>query len=321
MIVVTGATGFVGSELARQLTLHGEQIICLKRVDSLIPEILKDNTFIEWRIADVLNYFSLKEAFEGAGYVYHCAAFISFVPSDKKKMMKANVEGTTNVVNICLENNIKKLVHVSSIAAIGEGKNGIPATEDDQWEFDSSKTAYSTSKYESEMEVFRGIAEGLNAVIVNPSIIIGKNSGSEGSGQLFETVRKGMKFYPSGSCGLVDVEDVAKIMIRLMNSNLSGKRYLLNAENYSYKELFIQIANDFGLKPPSIALKPWMLKAGYAASKIASVFSGQPTTLTKDTVNSAFKKQAFANEKITKALEFVFKPVNQSILEICQSWK
>ena len=321
MIVVTGATGFVGSELARQLTLHGEQIICLKRVDSLIPEILKDNTFIEWRIADVLNYFSLKEAFEGAGYVYHCAAFISFIPSDKKKMMKANVEGTTNVVNICLENNIKKLVHISSIAAIGEGKNGIPATEDDQWEFDSSKTAYSISKYESEMEVFRGIAEGLNAVVVNPSIIIGKNSGSEGSGQLFETVRKGMKFYPSGSCGLVDVEDVARIMVRLMNSNLSGKRYLLNAENYSYKELFTQIANGFGFKAPSIALKPWMLKAGYAASKIASVFSGQPTTLTKDTVNSAFKKQAFANKKITKALEFDFKPVKQSILEICQSWK
>jgi dihydroflavonol-4-reductase len=321
MIVVTGATGFVGSELARQLTLHGEQIICLKRSDSFIPEILKDNAFIEWRIADVLNYFSLKEAFEGASQVYHCAAFISFIPSDKKKMMKVNVEGTSNVVNICLENKIQKLVHVSSIAAIGESKNGIPATEEDQWEFKSSRTSYSISKYESEMEVFRGIAEGLNAVVVNPSIIIGKNSGTEGSGQLFETVRKGLKFYPSGSCGLVDVEDVAKIMIRLMNSDLSGKRYLLNAENYSYKKLFTSIANGFGLKAPSIALKPWMLKAGYFASKIASVFSGQPTSLTKDTVNSAYKKQTYSNAKITQALEFEFKPVKQSISEICQSWK
>ena len=321
MIVVTGATGFLGSELARQLTLHGHKIVCLKRVDSVIPGILKDNLLIDWRTADLLDYFSLEEAFVDASYVYHCAALISFNPADKQKMMKVNVEGTSNVVNICQQNNLKKLVHVSSIAAIGESKSGIPANEDDQWELNSSRSAYSISKYESEMEVFRGIAEGLNAVVVNPSIIIGKNSGIEGSGQLFETVRKGLKFYPNGNCGLVDVEDVAKCMIQLMNSNLSETRYLINAENYSYKELFTQIANGFGLKAPTIALKPWMLQLGYMGAKIASVLTGVKTGLTKDTVNSAFNKQTYSNLKIIKGINIEFKPLNQSILEICESWK
>ena len=321
MIAVTGATGFVGSELARQLTLNGEKIICLKRGDSFIPEILKDNSSIEWRIADLLDYFSLKEAFEGVNYIYHCAAFISFDPDDKKKMIRVNVKGTSNLVNICLENKLKKLVHVSSVASIGQSKKGTAATEEDQWEFDSTNTPYSISKYESEMEVFRGVAEGLTAIVVNPSIIIGKNSGKKGSGQLFEIVRKGLKYYPSGSCGLVDVEDVAKSMIQLMNSKLSGRRYLINAENYTYQDLFTQIAHGFGLKAPTTALKPWMLKAGYIASKIASVFTGEKPDLSTDTIRIAFKKPNYSNAKIKKALNIEFKPVKQSITEICDAWK
>ncbi|WP_026897116.1 NAD-dependent epimerase/dehydratase family protein [Daejeonella oryzae] len=319
MILITGATGFVGSELARQLTLNGDKIICLKRETSLIPHILKQQVNIEWRNADLLDYFSLKEAFAGVNYVYHCAAMVSFNPADKKKMMKVNVEGTSNLVNICQEMNIKKLVHVSSVAAVGDSKNGIPIAENNHWEFNSSRSAYSISKYESEMEVFRAIAEGLNAVIVNPSIIIGKNAGTEGSGQLFATVRKGLKYYPSGSCGLVAVEDVARSMIQLMNSNLSGKRYLINAENYTYKDLFSQIARGYGLKPPATALKPWMLHLGYLGSKIISGLIGNQTGLTKDTLNSAFKKQNYSNQKIREALNMEFKPINQSISEICQS--
>ncbi len=321
MIIVTGATGFLGSELCRQLTQQGEKIICLKRSISVIPEILKNISSIEWRNAEVTDYFSLKDALSGATKIYHCAAFISFNPADKKKMLKINVEGTAHVVDICLENPGIKLLHVSSVAAIGEAKNGQQANETNIWEFNNSKSAYSISKYESEMEVFRGIAEGLNAVIVNPSVIIGKNAGNEGSGKLFETVNKGLKYYPTGSFGLVDVEDVAEIMIRLMESDISGKRFLINGENYSYKHFFSEVAQAFNKNPPSIELKPWMLKSALFFSKFTHLFNKKEMGLTSETVRSAFKKQHYSNNKVKEELNFNFKPISKSILEICDSWK
>ena len=317
MILVTGATGFLGSELVRQLIRQGKSVRAIKRQDSIIPEILKNEQNIDWQTADILDYFVLKEAFQDVNEVYHCAAFISFNAGDKKKMLNVNVGGTANIVNLCLENNIKKLVHVSSIAAVGEGKAGELITEKDHWEFNSRQSGYSISKYESEMEVFRAVAEGLNAVVINPSIIIGKNAGKEGSGQLFETVRKGLKYYPGGSCGLVDVEDVAKIMIALMESNITAERFLINAENWTYQDLFTEVAQQFNLKPPSIALKVWMLKLAYFGSRLASSITGKNYGLTKDTVRSAFKRHNYASDKIKKAIDIQFKPIKKTIAEIC----
>ncbi|MEO8795208.1 MAG: NAD-dependent epimerase/dehydratase family protein [Daejeonella sp.] len=321
MIIVTGATGFLGSELSRQLTSQGEKIICLKRSNSIIPKLLNDNSLIEWRNADITDYFSLKDALAGATKIYHCAAFISFNPADKKKMLKINVEGTAHVVDICLENPQVKLLHVSSVSAVGEAKNGQQANETNIWEFNNSKSAYSISKYESEMEVFKGIAEGLDAVIVNPSVIIGKNAGTEGSGKLFETVNKGLKYYPTGSFGLVDVADVAETMIRLMDSDISGERYLINAENYTYKQFFSEVAQAFHKNPPSTELKPWMLKSALFFSKLTKLFGSKETSLTSETVRSAFKKQHYSNSKVKDELNFNFKPISKSILEICESWK
>ncbi len=317
MILITGATGFLGSELVHQLIGQRKSVRAIKRQDSIIPEILRNKQNIDWQTADALDYFSLREAFQDVTEVYHCAAFISFNPSDKKKMLKINVEGTTNVVNLCLEHSIRKLVHISSVAAVGDGKAGQLITEKDHWEFNTHQSGYSISKYESEMEVFRAIAEGLNAVVVNPSIIIGKNAGKEGSGQIFETVHKGLKYYPGGSCGLVDVEDVAKIMIALMESDITAERFLINAENWTYRDLFTEIAHQFHLKPPSIALKPWMLQLAYYGSKLASSITGNSYGLTKDTVRSAFKNQNYSNDKIQKAIGIEFKPVKKTITEVC----
>jgi dihydroflavonol-4-reductase len=319
MILVTGGSGFLGSELLRQLSRQGKPLRALKRKTSVIPEILSQDHSIDWREGDVLDYYALKEAMEGVSQVYHCAAMISFRQADKKKILKVNVEGTANLVNICLENPDSKLVHASSISAIGQNKNGHPSNESDHWQFSKTQSNYAVSKYESEMEVFRGIAEGLNAVIVNPSIIIGKNAGKEGSGQLFETVRRGLKFYPGGACGLVDVEDVAAIMIRLMESSINSGRYIINSENISYQDLFTSIAHAYGLKAPGIKLSPWMLRTGYLASLMAKALTGKSYGITKEIISSAFKTPRYSNQKIKEALNVTFKPVDKTILEICQA--
>lgn len=317
MILVTGATGFLGSELVRQLLLKGEKVRALKRPSSVIPKILQNQTEIEWVEADLLNYFELRDAMQKIRLVFHCAAHISFDPSERRMMMQINVQGTTNLVNVCMECNISKLVHVSSVAAIGESLAGVPATERDHLEIGGRNSAYSVSKFESEMEVFRGHAEGLPVVVVNPGIIIGKNCGTKGSGQLIEAIRKGLKYYPGGTFGYVDVEDVAQIMIRLMESPINGERFIITAENWSYKDFFREAALQLNRKPPSIAIQPWMLTTAYWASKIISLFNGKKYGLTPDTIRSSFKKRVYSNEKVRAALGIEFKPLRQSIAEIC----
>ncbi len=319
MVLVTGATGFLGSELCRQLILSGKNSIrCTKRVTSVIPEILLPySKQISWVEADLLEIDALNEALQNVDQVYNCAALVSFDPSLKKELIKTNVEGTANLVNLCVEKDIR-LLHVSSIAAIGEGKLGEPINENHHLEETPRENAYAISKYESEMEVWRGIAEGLDAVIVNPSLIIGKNAGKEGTGQIFETVRKGLKFYTSGSCGLVDVEDVAETMILLMESKISSQRYIINAENRAYKTLFTEIANHFNIKPPAREAKPWMLELAWRASALGTVFTGKKMGVDKISAQAASQTRDYDNSKVKEAIHFQFKPVKQSIKEICE---
>lgn len=320
MILVTGATGFLGSEVCRQLILAGKNSIrCTKRASSKIPEILiPDQEKIVWVEADLLEIDALKEALQGITEVYHCAALVSFDPSLKKKLIQNNVEGTANLVNLCVENGIR-LLHVSSIAAIGEGKQGELINENHHLEETPKDNAYAISKYESEMEVWRGMAEGLDAVIVNPSLIIGKSAGKEGTGQIFETVRKGLKFYTSGSCGLVDAEDVAKAMILLMESQIRNERFILNTENWSYQKLFTEIAKNFNVKPPQTEAKSWMLELAWRASALGTVFTGKKIGVDKISAQAASRVQDYDNRKIINAIGFEFKPLQQSIKEICEA--
>jgi len=322
MILVTGATGFLGSKLCRQLFLSGKNSIrCTKRSTSIVPEILLPfSKQLIWVEADLLEIDALNEALEGVTEVYHCAALVSFDPSLKKKLIKNNVEGTANLVNLCVEKNIR-LLHVSSIAAVGEGKPGELINENHHLEETPKENAYAISKYESEMEVWRGMAEGLDAVIVNPSLIIGKNAGKQGTGQIFETVRKGLNFYTSGSCGLVDVEDVAKTMILLMESKISSERFIINAENWNYKKLFEDAAHCFGVKPPAREAKPWMLELAWRASALGTLFTGKKMGVDKISAQSASRIQDYDNRKLKEAIGFEFKPVKQTIEEICEALK
>jgi dihydroflavonol-4-reductase len=319
MILVTGATGFVGSILARQLAQHNIPIRCLKRSTSVIPFVLQPYAnLIDWVEADILDTPMLEGAFEGITRVYHCAAWVSFKEADKEPMISTNVTGTANVVNLCMEHGVR-LVHVSSIAAVGQAKPGQLITEKDHLEETPANNIYSISKLESEMEVWRGIAEGLDAVIVNPSVIIGPSAGTEGSGKIFETVRKGLKYYTRGSCGLVDVEDVAQCMIALMNSDITAERYIINAENWSYKDLMDTIARNFDMKPASTEAKPWMLELAWRGASLIGALTGSDPSLDKIAARAATVEQNYDNSKIVKELGFKFKPVGESIKEVCEA--
>ena len=269
MILVTGGTGFLGAELLKQLTDRGLAVRALRREKSKIPALIQHNTLIEWFNADINEPATLEEAFENVTQVYHCAAFVSLSSKHKKQLFHVNIDGTSNLVNLCMEHNCR-LLHVSSVAALGIAKKDNQITEKNFWEYDSKAHAYGLSKYEGEMEVWRGINEGLNAVIVNPSIIIGKNAGFEGSGAIFKLVKDGFSFYTNGASGFVAVEDVAKSMILLMDAEVSGERYIISAGNLHYKDLFTEIANGFGVKAPTKEAKPWMLGLAWRALKLAS---------------------------------------------------
>ena len=320
MILVTGATGFLGAELIHQLTSQNLQVRALKRKTSKIPDLIAANQLVEWVVADINEPENLADAFESVTQVYHCAAFISFDPKDKNKLIKINIEGTSNIVNLCVHHGAR-LLHVSSIAALGDAKKGEQITEKDFWEYNPHVHSYAISKYEGEMEVWRGIAEGLEAVIVNPAVIIGKNAGFTGSGAIFKLVKDGLKFYTDGATGVVDVEDVAKAMILLMNSEISEERFTLSADNLHYKDFFAAIADGFGVKAPSTEAKPWMLGIAWRAAKLASIFTGKAPALTKDAARSSFNLSYYSSDKIKKAINFEFKPLKQSIAEVCEALK
>ena len=316
MILVTGATGFLGSEVALQLAEQGHRIRCTRRTNSLIPDILLPCQ-IQWVEADMLDFFALENALTGITQVYHCAAWVSLKQADKKPMIRTNVTGTANLVNLCMEKNIR-LVHVSSVAAVGLAKPGDQITENHHLDRDTENDGYAISKLESEMEVWRGIAEGLDAVIVNPSIILGANAGTTGSGQLFETVRKGLKFYTAGSSGFVDVEDVAKCMIGLMNSDINGERYIISAENRKYKQITAEIADGFGIKHPATLAKPWMMNLAWRAARIIGALTGKSPSLDKVSAQAAVMKRNYDNKKIKKAIGIEFKPLSDTIKEVCE---
>ncbi len=321
MILVTGATGFLGSELAKQLVEQGEFIRCTKRASSVIPPLLSFyTTQVEWVDADIMDAFALEDALEDVTQAYHCAAWVSLSRKDKNPMIRTNVTGTANLVNLCLERSIR-LLHVSSVAAVGMALPGELTTENHHLEETAENDGYAISKLESEMEVWRGVAEGLNAVIVNPSLILGVNAGTEGTGMLFETVRKGLKFYTEGSGGFVDVGDVAKCMILLMNSDIEAERYIISAENRYYKDVTTKIAEGFGIKPPSMLAKPWMMGLAWRGAEFAALFTGTAPAIDKTSAEGAGKILRFDNSKIRKAIEIKFRAIDETIDEVCAAMK
>ena len=324
MILVTGGTGLLGSHLLYDLAKQGNKIRVLYRNELGKGAILKTFTFysaeskklfeqLEFVKGDVLDIFSLTDALVGVSQVYHCAAMVSFAPKDAGLMTSINVEGTANVVNACLEMNVSKLCHVSSVAALGKALNNEEVTEDTFWKASPENSVYSISKYSSEREVWRGVQEGLSAIVVNPTVILGPGDWEKGSSNLFRSAQKGMNYYTSGITGFVDVRDVANCMIKLMESTISNERFLINSENFAYRKLF-DIANaSFGNPIPSINATLWMSNLVWRLEKIRSFFTGSNPLITKETTRAAHQQNYFSNAKICRALNFKFIPIEQSI--------
>ncbi|MDT0553659.1 NAD-dependent epimerase/dehydratase family protein [Urechidicola vernalis] len=331
MILVTGGTGLVGAHLLVKLTQEKLPIRAIHRSSSNLDAVKKvffyyfkkvDSYFdkIEWVVADITDTTSLEPVFKDVEFVYHCAAMISFHPKKYRSMRNINIEGTANIVNFSIVQGIKKLCYVSSIAAVGKPTiNGL-IDESTEWNVETSNYGYAITKHGAEMEVWRGTQEGLDAVIVNPGIILGEGFYNQGSGKLFSKVKKGLKHYTNGTTGYVDVQDVIDIMIQLLNSSIVNERYILIAENRSFKEVFTQIANGFNLKPPSKLVSVFMTEIGWRLALVMSFLTGREPMLTKNSAKSIHKKSEFSNAKILKALDYNFKSVEESVKRICDNF-
>jgi nucleoside-diphosphate-sugar epimerase len=270
---------------------------------------------------DVLDVISLEEAMNDVENVIHCAAIISFFRKDKKAMYKINIEGTANMVNIALEKKIKRFVHISSVAAIGRVAGSGHVNEERKWEENKTNTQYAFSKHHSELEVWRGIAEGLNAVILNPSTVLGFGDWNASSCRIFKTVYDEFAWYPTGVNGFVDVEDVAKATVLLMESDIHAERFLVNGDNWSFQQLFNTIADNFKKKYPYRKASPLMGQIAWRLEKIKSFFTGTRPLLTKETAAVSYSKTYFDNQKILKALPgFSFTPLEQSIQKACKKY-
>lgn len=316
MILVTGATGLVGSHLIVKLLQKNEEVKAIFRNKKSLAEVANvfryyncENLFekIQWIEADITDIPSLNDAFKNITQVYHCAAFISFDPNDENDLMKTNLEGTANIVNCCLDFKVKKLCYVSSIATLGDPveKNHIV---DEETEYNPEKlhSEYAISKHAAEMEVWRGFQEGLKVVIVNPGVIFGYGFPENGSNAVINSIKRGNPFFTKGKFGIVAVEDVVDIMVQLMQSTISGERFSLVAENKTFEEVLNLMADTLKLKRPFIYASRSFLSFAWRADWLLSLVLRKKRMLTKAIAKSGHSKIEYDNSKIKQTLNFEF---------------
>jgi len=331
MILVTGGTGLVGAHLLYRLVSEHKSVRAIYRNDNKILNTKNvfsgygeadDSLFntIEWVQADLSDIPQLSEAFIGVTKVYHCAAFVSFEPDKYQILRKTNIEGTANIVNLCLSNGIEKLCYVSSIATLGSTLNNAPISEDTIWNPESDNSVYAITKYGAEMEVWRGTQEGLKAVIVNPGVILGSGIWRYGTGSLFKKAEKGLKYFTSGTVGLVAVDDVISIMIKLMNSNIVNERFVLVAENWTYKKLLETLAQSVQSKTPKKQASERLLSIAWRLDWLIHKITGKRRQLTKHIVASLTTETHYDNAKIKTALNYEFKAVDETIMSVGKTY-
>lgn len=316
MILVTGGSGLLGSELINQLVNKGLKVRAL--VNST-PLKNFDANKVESFKCNILDVVTLEDAMVGITEIYHCAGLVSYEPGMYKQLYKINVEGTSNIVNAATSAQIKKFIHVSSVATLEKNEQGLISEKMSFKEMDF-KSNYAKSKYLGELEVWRSIAEGLNAIIVNPSIILGNGNWNEGSSKIFKYVYNEFPWYTNGKAGFVDVKDVAAAMIILMESDLSDERFILSGHNESFKNIFSLIAKGFNKKEPHRIATPFMANIVWRLEYLRSKLSGTKPLVTKETATSAFKISEYDNSKFLKNFPgFNYTPINDTLNFICAS--
>ncbi|TVR38230.1 MAG: NAD-dependent epimerase/dehydratase family protein [Cryomorphaceae bacterium] len=322
MIFVTGGTGILGAQLLCDLAQQGHSIRAMKRSTSDVDWVRKVFHFnqledlwnrVEWVDGDLLDIIGLEELTSGCTQVYHAAAVVSFQAGDEQKLLTHNIEGTANMVNACMASGVQKLCYASSIAVFGREPNRGVVNEEAQWKRTPHNSNYAISKYGAEREVWRGTEEGLNAVIVNPSVIVGPCKWDYSSGVLFRSVRNGLPFYTLGTNGFVDVRDVSKAMISLMNSDIRNERFILNGGNVVFQDFFNMVADSLQKKRPHIYARPWMSAIAWRVMKPWGWITGKSPAITKESVGTAHMTSLYSSQKIEKRLGFAFTPIEDAV--------
>lgn len=328
MNLVIGATGIVGSHVLLELLQNKEQVIAAKQKDSDISKVKELFAYygekaasyfenINWIDLDIRDVFSIEESLQGISTVYHCAGLVSFDHRDTFKLKQLNELGTKNVVDACLYKKVKALCYVSSIASINNSDYTKELTEDVFWKKKGNESEYALSKYNAEREVWRGIEEGLNAVIVNPGVILAPVFWSQSSVRLFDECYKGNKFYTNGLAAYVTASDVAKIMHALISKRIYANRYIIIENNYTFKEILSSIQTCFHKPVPSIQISPRLLKLASWLEGIWVFFTRKERKISQALLNSAHNSQNYSNEKIKRLLGYEFTPIQSAIAEIC----
>ncbi len=313
MILVTGATGLVGSYICRKFLQEGVPIKALKRAESSLTLLEDISDQITWSEADLSDIDGIRKSLEGVTHVIHCAAKVLFHSGAEEALHQGNVEATKTLVNLCLEKQIHQFIHISSVAAIGRNKKINTMNEDSRWFESRLNTQYGKSKYLAEMEVWRGMAEGLPAVIFNPSVVITGKGGPVSSSGIFHYAARERLFYPSGNMNLVDARDVADAVWWAYQNKIEGQRYILNAGALPFKELFQKIAGCMGKKPPKVLIKPWMVWLAVWGSWISSVLTGKPQQVTKEIARVSGAEIFFSNDKFIAGSGSKFRPIEASL--------
>lgn len=317
---VTGATGLVGAYLLRYLVRDGVSVRALKRPNSPMNLVEDIADKVEWVEGDILDISTLEAAMSDVDYVYHSAAMISFDSRDRERMFDINIQGTANIVNLALSLKIKRLLHVSSIAALGRDEDTEYMDESAKWTESKLNSNYAISKFRAECEVWRGMAEGLNVVVVNPSMILGSGYWKKGSAAMFERLGKGMKYYPAGGTGYVDVRDVAQAMIALMNSPIEGKRFILNSENMSWRDFMTMSATWLETSPPTKPISSWSMGILCRLEWLRSRLTQSTPLLTRESVRNASHASYYDNSNVKNAIDFEFRSVEASVRETAEQF-
>ncbi len=315
MIFITGASGLAGGHIAQDLVGKGFQVTALKRAGSDLSFIKADiRQQITWLEGDVLEPLVLEKAMQGCTTVIHAAAMVSFEKGALKKMYQTNVEGTANIVNAALLAGVKQLIHISSVAALGRSKPSVEINEKSKWEKSGYNTNYALTKYLSELEAWRGHAEGLSTTILNPSVIIGPGDLSKSSGKIFKYVAEEKPFYTLGTVNYVDVRDIATIIHQLIKNPVDGERFILSSGHTTYKLLFETIAQSLEKKAPRIAVGKKLMQLAYYWETFKSIITGSKPLVTKEMIRVADKHFYYSNQKAQRQWNFEFRSLNESIV-------
>ena len=330
MIFLTGGTGLVGSHILLKLCEKNIPVIALKRPSSSLDVCRKifdyyDSHYlfnsIEWCTGDINDVPFLESNMSSCDYIIHAAALVSFNKSDLENLKKINIEGTSNIMNVALGLDIKKCIYISSIATLGINPNIEKITEECDFKFTNKESNYSISKYYAEQEVWRACHEGLDVIILNPSVILGPGDWNKGSSKIFQRIFKGLKFYTLGSTGFVDVVDIANIVIIFLKNNIKNERFILNGTNLKYRDAFSLIADEFGVKRASIKVTPLIKELAWRLEAIRSFFLQKSPLLTKETAESSMSIKSYSSAKIKKILAYNFIPYNDSVKKYCKFFK